>query len=283
MTSAPPNLFMIELSPDIQKATAWMLEQPRRIVRPGHDDGYGWHALLAAAFGELASKPFRLIERQGRPAQFLAYTAHEPAALIDHARLNASPAVYRALAIDSLDHKPMPAAFEAGQRLGFEVRVRPTVRQDYRDPKTGATDRRRSRERDAFLAAVDAQTLPRGQRPELAREVVYRDWLATRLGNAARLDPGSFRLAGLVRTTLLRPRQRSRDADPADGQRRDLVRVGFLKSGVKGEQGGSPDAIMQGTLIVSDPGAFHALLARGVGRHRAFGFGMLLLRPPLRR
>jgi CRISPR system Cascade subunit CasE len=27
--------------------------------------------------------------------------------------------------------------------------------------------------------------------------------------------------------------------------------------------------------------AFRALLARGVGRHRAFGFGMLLLRPPV--
>jgi CRISPR system Cascade subunit CasE len=62
MTSAPPNLFMIELRPEIQKATAWMLEQPRRIVRPGHDDGYGWHALVAAAFGDLAPKPFRLIE-----------------------------------------------------------------------------------------------------------------------------------------------------------------------------------------------------------------------------
>ena len=82
---------------------------------------------------------------------------------------------------------------------------------------------------------------------------------------------------------LLRPRQKSRDADPADGQHRDLVRVGLLKSGVKGEQGGSPDAIMHGALIVSDPGAFHALLARGVGRHCAFGFGMLLLRPLRRR
>jgi CRISPR system Cascade subunit CasE len=288
---------MIQLRPDIQKATAWMLEQPRRIVRPGHDDGYGWHALVAAAFGDLAPKPFRLIEPwpervasssclaecNKRPLQLLAYTSHDRAALLEQARLHAAPAVYRALGIDALDDKPMPAAFKAGQRLGFEVRVRPTVRQDYRDPETGAIDRRRSRERDAFLVAVDAQTLPRGQRPELVREVVYRDWLATRLGDAARLEPGSFRLAGLGRTMLLRPRQRSRDADPADGQHRDLVRVGSRKSGVKGEQGGSPDAIMQGTLIVSDPEAFHALLARGVGRHRAFGFGMLLLRPPLRR
>jgi CRISPR system Cascade subunit CasE len=30
---------------------------------------------------------------------------------------------------------------------------------------------------------------------------------------------------------------------------------------------------------VADPAAFAQLLARGVGRHRAFGLGMLLLRP----
>jgi CRISPR system Cascade subunit CasE len=41
-----------------------------------------------------------------------------------------------------------------------------------------------------------------------------------------------------------------------------------------------PDAVMRGNLIVSDPAAFAQLLARGIGRHRAYGFGMLLLRPP---
>ncbi|MEE8524028.1 MAG: type I-E CRISPR-associated protein Cas6/Cse3/CasE [Thermoanaerobaculia bacterium] len=41
-----------------------------------------------------------------------------------------------------------------------------------------------------------------------------------------------------------------------------------------------PDALLTGTLEVTDPDAFATLLARGVGRHRAFGFGMLLLRPP---
>ena len=40
-----------------------------------------------------------------------------------------------------------------------------------------------------------------------------------------------------------------------------------------------PDVTMQGALTVRDPPQFDALLRRGVGRHRAFGFGMLLLRP----
>ncbi|WP_083761830.1 type I-E CRISPR-associated protein Cas6/Cse3/CasE [Alkalilimnicola ehrlichii MLHE-1] len=40
-----------------------------------------------------------------------------------------------------------------------------------------------------------------------------------------------------------------------------------------------PDALVTGRLTVRDPDTFATLVARGVGRHRAFGFGMLLLRP----
>jgi len=49
----------------------------------------------------------------------------------------------------------------------------------------------------------------------------------------------------------------------------------------KGEPEG-PDAIVHGVLVIHDPAAFSALLVRGVGRHRAYGYGMLLLRPPSR-
>jgi CRISPR system Cascade subunit CasE len=37
--------------------------------------------------------------------------------------------------------------------------------------------------------------------------------------------------------------------------------------------------VFSGLLQVEDAAAFTALLARGIGRHRAFGFGMLLLKP----
>jgi CRISPR system Cascade subunit CasE len=36
-----------------------------------------------------------------------------------------------------------------------------------------------------------------------------------------------------------------------------------------------PDASFTGVLTVRDPEAFGRLLARGIGRHRKFGFGML--------
>ena len=41
-----------------------------------------------------------------------------------------------------------------------------------------------------------------------------------------------------------------------------------------------PDAVFRGRLRIEDDAGFTELLARGIGRHRAFGFGMLLLAPP---
>lgn len=41
----------------------------------------------------------------------------------------------------------------------------------------------------------------------------------------------------------------------------------------------APQAKLGGILTVQDGTAFQTLLARGIGRHRAFGYGMLLLRP----
>jgi CRISPR system Cascade subunit CasE len=35
-----------------------------------------------------------------------------------------------------------------------------------------------------------------------------------------------------------------------------------------------------GALRVADEAGFAGAIARGIGRHRAFGFGMLLLAPP---
>ncbi|MCY4060014.1 MAG: type I-E CRISPR-associated protein Cas6/Cse3/CasE [Gammaproteobacteria bacterium] len=37
---------------------------------------------------------------------------------------------------------------------------------------------------------------------------------------------------------------------------------------------------MHGVLVVRESDAFAQLVRRGVGRHRAYGYGMMLLRPP---
>lgn len=40
-----------------------------------------------------------------------------------------------------------------------------------------------------------------------------------------------------------------------------------------------PDAEFAGVLAIEDGATFSRALARGLGRHRSFGFGMILLRP----
>lgn len=269
MTDAP--LWMLQLQPDPFRAAAWMAQHG--VSRPGHDDGYGWHAVLKAAFGELAPQPFRVIEPTARrhdapakPPFVLAYSRVTGAALLQHAHMYADPSVVAALRLEPeyVSAKPMPTAFMSGQRFGFEVLVRPTVRQD-RDG-----NRKASREKDAFLAVLD-RLPPCGDRADLDRDTVYRAWLAQRLEPGGQLENAD--IAQRTRGLLLR-----RGTEEGDRTARPLKPIGALKTKA-GQGGGGPSIVVTGTLTVNDPAAFQALMARGVGRHRAFGFGMLLLKP----
>ena len=40
-----------------------------------------------------------------------------------------------------------------------------------------------------------------------------------------------------------------------------------------------PDAVLAGELTLVEPEPFMEVLARGVGRQRAFGYGMVMLQP----
>lgn len=101
-------------------------------------------------------------------------------------------------------------------------------------------------ELDAFL--LEALRNP-GTR--LRRGEIYLGWLQEQLGAAADLDRDASRLARFQR-----------------------VRVARGNAMVEG-----PQALFFGELTVKDPRAFGKLLRRGIGRHRAYGYGMLLLRP----
>jgi CRISPR system Cascade subunit CasE len=102
---------------------------------------------------------------------------------------------------------------------------------------------------DVFLAETLRNDQPR------PREAVYLDWLAKRLLPVAELERETTRLHKF--------------------QRQIVVRGGKRIEG--------PDATILGTLSVQDPQGFADLLTHGIGRHRAYGYGMLLLRPPQRR
>ncbi|AWB20870.1 type I-E CRISPR-associated protein Cas6/Cse3/CasE [Methylobacterium currus] len=260
------TLTLIQMRPALGPLLRWA-HRRHVVAAQGPDDlGYALHAILAAAFGAQAPKPFVLLDpprRHARPGadpapQLLGYTTGDVAGLRDHAAAFADPEVAEALDLDGLAAKAMPARFSAGTRLGFRTRIRPTVRRD-RDG-----DRARTREQDAYLAALDPYE---GQPAPFSRGEVYRDWLARHLAAGG----AELEMASLDAFRLGRGLRRGRD--------RELRQIPSSSPTMKGAAG-HPDATVTGVLAVRDPEAFAALLARGVGRHRAFGFGMLLLRPP---
>ena len=209
-------------------------------MRRLQDPDHAMHCLLTECFGkDLAPRPFRVMTPRGGKQGCLYGYAHADA---------------------RIESKAMPAEWSAGKKLGFEVRVRPVVRLE-RDTRRIPPRMQRSfkegglrpgKECDAFLWKAIQHA--NGEMQD-SREKVYRDWLAERLQRcgAAELDVEDTELVSFQRSRAIR-RRHSR---PSEG----------------------PDALMRGNLVITDGDAFARLLAAGVGRHRAYGYGMLLLKP----
>lgn len=213
------------------------------------DPGYLLHMALDGLFGSGALKPF-VAPRSGPGGDWsspklrvLAYTGRDANALAAESSQFAEPALHAACDWAGLATKPMPAVFSPGTRLGFRVRVAPTRR--------GRDERGSEIERDAFLVACS-----REPDAELDRVEVYLSWLREQLHGAA------VEAARVEAFQLSRAYRRTQGGD----RRGRVVQL--------------PDVLVRGTLTVADADAFQAVLRRGVGRHRAFGFGMLLLERP---
>ena len=254
MTETTP-LWMVRLHLDAARLAREGLAA--RLPPPQEDLGALVHAALAGLFGEGVVQPFHVLNETARHVPVLAYTHRTEAELREHAATFADPACYAACTWDELATKPMPD-LEAGCRLGFDLRVCPVTRLSgpLEVPgKNGEPQRFPARaEVDAW---IHRRFMAREAAPEIERETAYTDWLRERMRGAA--DLGSVRLQGFRRLRLARRNH----ATPR--RARVLER---------------PDALLCGELEVRDGAAFRQLLARGVGRHRAFGFGMLLLRAP---
>ena len=212
----------------------------------GGDEGRALHHLLVETFGRGALRPFRLMVAPGvRGATLYAYTTSDRASLGQTARESGLPDTLAVCDPARLAVKAMPESWSRGRRLAFDLRARP-VRRLLKPagvfPK-GA-------EVDAFLVAA-LRRFPDGppQSDRIERESAYLQWLSERLGTAAVVK--RVRIARLERRSVQR--------------------------GGKGLEG--PDVTFHGELVVADAVGFAETLARGVGRHAAYGYGMLLLRP----
>lgn len=166
--------------------------------------------------------------------------------LCDLAAAVATPDALAVLDPARLRARPMPARFGTGRRLGFDLRVRP-VRRLGRSLVDPQSDRRFAK--GAEVDAFRFEALQHGTARERDRGRVYADWLAERFGEAVGIE-----------TCRLSPFSRSR-ATRGDG---------------RGPNG--PDATLLGTLAVKDPAVFARLVRKGVGRHKPYGYGMILLR-----
>lgn len=247
MTPAP--LYLLHTQPDPQLLATWMVRYRT------HDVGEALHGLLRAAFGAHAPQPFRYLDaRRG----LLAYTTLEAQAIAAQVAL-ADPLAAQTLGLGaSSAHegyrlRPFPTQWAVGQELGFEVRLRPTVRSG-------------QKEQDAFVQAVALAGGPQGA--PVDRQAVYARWLcehlAVREGAPRQPWQGAIEVLDVRLSAFARSKVMRRSQPGADRPR-------------KGRAIEGPDATLTGRLRVSDSTAFAHLLARGVGRHRSYGFGMLLL------
>ena len=219
------------------------------------DEGRALHHLLDEALGPGLLRPFRLLVPPRRATGYLyAYSRCNAEELAGRARCYALPDHLAVLRTEAMRSKTMPGEWRVGQKLGFDLRARPVRRLAGELGTANGRTYKAGAELDAFLFealtefGADPDGMKKAGRP---REAVYLDWLSERLAPWAALDRACTRLASFRRDRAAR------------------------NGSVEG-----PDTTIQGTITISDATGFSELLERGVGRHCAYGYGMLLLRPP---
>ena len=254
------KVHLVHAPLDMRKFSRWAGN--RGLIRHGSFDvGYAFHILLSVMFGKGVLQPFRLFASERRASAALyGYTDVDDTALRTMADAVAPPDCLDVLNPHRMRSKPMPLHFERGRRLGFDLRLRPVrrLRRDLVDSQIGRS-LSKGKEVDAFRLEV-IRRFPSGwSKPSVAaaakagvtRQAVYAEWLSERFGDAVAVE--QCRLVAFNRTRV-----------------------------VRGDDGApeGPDAILHGTFVVSNDETFAGVLRNGVGRHRAYGYGMLLLRPP---
>jgi len=234
-------LYLCRQHIDLRRLYQWA---GRRSLFAGvFDEGYALHALLTENLGDRAPQPFRLMQAPGANSGTLYGYSHHSANQINQTASEIADPDFHEISSTVAD-KEMPDKWSEGRCFGFDIKIRPTTR--FRDEKGSMV------ERDAFLsqvaAAPDATLLDRKQ--------IYAEWLDIRLNNngAQLVDDGTINMPAFRRNKIVR------------------------KRGCRGRSEG-PDCVLRGVLKVTDEVAFTRLLSQGAGRHKAYGYGMLLLRP----
>lgn len=236
------HLMQAEIDP--VRLARWSAEQ--RISDPDR----AAHCLVYGTFGaESAPKPFLMkLERADQLGKksVLAYTELEDTELRALAERNQTLAIESVMPPEAIRTTAVPCRWRPGMKLGFSVRVRPTQRGKWKEEG-------RQAERDIYLERTGERT---GERDgEMSRGELYCRWVAEIMERQGGADPAAETMA-MTQFAIRRIRR----------QRTSGYTLG-------------PDATISGALEVRDPELFSQLLAAGIGRHKGYGYGMVLLQP----
>ncbi len=241
-----PDLHLWRLPIDL--AALARIAREQRIPASDEDHGYTVHALLKALYGDDAPKPWRFQAERRLLWAYAPCTLEAGKASSDLA----DPLYHRAVDWEGAASKPMPM-LARGRCVAFDLRACPVVRHGGRRGKDKAS------EHDYLLWRARRDGVePR----ELDPRVVYGEWLCERAWEPE--DAGAELLPDQV-AVVGRRKPMERGANAWRGREERRMRL--------------PDVTFAGALTVTSAEAFQRFLARGMGRHRAFGYGMLLLRP----
>lgn len=264
MTTVPSRqtgsrpIYMIKAAVDPGEFARWMRESAIE------DADAAAHRLLAESFGpEGSPRPFRIMEhRRNRMLPLYGYCRTSPETLRQTALACQDPLQAKALDPVSIEGKEMPAGWRKGQTFRFELRARPVVRT----------------RKDPGRSGEPARTiLKRGlARPGAEYDAHRWEVIKSRLEGRAAKPPETV-YAGWLKLML--------DKTGAASLNGDQVKLLSLKSNNVRRRPGGPatpgvDVVMGGAITVEQPETFNDLLVKGVGRHIAYGHGMLLLKPP---
>lgn len=207
------------------------------------DREYLIHSAMRLTFGSKAPQPFEVFDTGSRLLKVLGYSEATAEELLETMSQTAEPALMDTFPRMGIRSKAMPLRWDRGSEFGFRLRCCPVSRRS--DEANNVI------ERDIFLAVCEKEP-----EKKINRETVYSEWLQTQS-----IKQGGGELCD-VRMKAFRLKEFNRR-----DKNRKLHRVT------------RPDVLFEGILKVVDSQKFSALLREGIGRHKAFGFGAIFLRP----
>lgn len=207
------------------------------------DLGYALHKLLAEMFGAIAPRPYRVKSREG--LDHLTLYGYSPAPAPDLTRC--------------IEEFAAPSQIGVIPPQTIESKPMPTLfdkgrRLGYEVHIRPMRRLNKNVQIDAAVSPIDDDGNPIYPNRKPAQAYAY--WLGRRLeNNGAKME--SSKIMRLQRAWAIRT--------------------------LRGKPNLGPAATMSGELTVIDSQTFAKAIARGIGRHKAYGYGMLMLHPPQRR